>query len=160
MFEEKDIIGDAVRRAVKLFQQRKRGDVVAWAEINETAGFDKTSPHWSQFDKRFRRDFRRDTGIVLWPVNGVGLQLLTVKDQLHMRSIARARRATRQMTRDLIELRAIPDRELSDHDRQVKYRKIDQSRQARRGVLYSARLGHVLARPNKTGMPRPVAAAK
>lgn len=153
MFVEKDIIGDAVRRSVKLFAQYHRGEIVGWEEIEETAGFDRFSPHWHAFSKRARRDFREETGIVLWPVTGIGLELLTIKDQLHRRSISRQRRATRQMTRDLIELRAIPDRELSEHDRRLKYSKIDRARQARRSVLYAVRVSHILARPSSTGVP-------
>lgn len=154
MFDEKDIIGDAVKRALKLFRTHTRGETVPWEEIEETAGFDRESPHWRQFDKRTRRDFRRETGIVLWPINGTGLQLLSVHDQLHMRSIARQRRATRQMTRDVVELKAIPDSELGSHDRRVKHQKIEQARSGRRAVVASLRAGHTLMRPDRIGLPR------
>lgn len=155
MFDAKDIIGDAVKRAVKLFSARTRGDVVAWVEIETTAGFTRESPHWRQFDKRVRRDYRRASGVVLWPVNGTGLKLLTTDEQLNMRSIARQRRALRQMTRDIVELQSLPDKELTDHQRNTKHRKIDQARTARRAVLYSDRLGHQLAKPTEIGIPRP-----
>jgi hypothetical protein len=82
MFEEKNEIGDAVTRAMEFFKTRKRLDVVPWRAIEELAGFDRLHPHWVQFNKRFRRDFLRETGILVWPVNGVGLELVSHKDQL------------------------------------------------------------------------------
>lgn len=154
MFEPKDVISDAVASAVKIITPRKRGEIIAWEQIETAAGFGRESPHWGAFNKRMRRQVRQDTGIVLWPVNGIGLKLLSTEEQLHMRSIARQRRAIRQMTRDLVELKALPDKELSDHQRTVKYRKIDQGRTARRAVLYSDKLAHMLSKPSTRDVPR------
>jgi hypothetical protein len=153
MFEAKDIIGDAVRRAVKLFAARKRGDVVAWAEIEATAGFGKDSPHWVAFNKRFRRDFLNASGIAVWPVSGTGLQLCTHEFQLKHLPLARQRRACRQFTKSLNAVLSLPDKELTDHQRVMKSHKIEQLRAARRKVLHSVRLGHLFLRPSNTGIP-------
>ena len=155
MFEAKDVIGDAAKRAVALFESHTRGDVVPWQAVFAAAGFDRNSPHWTQFNKRFRRDFREKTGIVVWPVNGVGLKLLTPKEQLEIPLARRQSRALRQVRRGLKELAALPVELLSDHEQEVRRRKLDQARAASRAVLYSVRLGHKLLKPTDNGIPRP-----
>ena len=160
MFASKDVISDAVARVVSLLSPHKRGDVVSWEQIETAAGFERESTHWSAFNRRMRKCFRQNTGIVLWPVNGIGLKLLTTDEQLNMRSISRQRRAIRQLTRDVIELKALPDSELSDHQRNAKRRKIDQTKNARRAVIYSDRLAHQLMRPIDTGMPRRISPSR
>lgn len=154
MFDAKDIIGDAVKRTVALFSQHKRGDVIPWQTIESISGFSRESPHWTQFNKRFRRDFRKETCIVVWPINGVGLKLLTHLEQLTVPLQKRQARALKQVRRGMKELAALPDAELTDHQRSVKHRKLDQAKTASRAVLYSARLGHQLAKPTDTGVPR------
>lgn len=145
----------AVAAVLDIARQHKRGDLIPWPTIERAAGFVRYTQHWSAFIVRLKRDFRQATGVVLWAEPNAGLRLLSVADQLHARSIKRQQRATRQLTRDLVELDSLPPAELSDHERQVKARKIDQARAGRRGVLYSLRIGHQLARPTDSGIPRP-----
>lgn len=154
MFEEKAVITAAVERAVALFARHKRGDVVPWAAVEKAAGFPRFSPHWTQFNKRFRRDFRDQTGIEVWPVAGVGLKLCTPQEQLTDVPQKRQARSLRQMGRGIAALKALPNEELTAHEQTVKFRKIDQARQARNAVLYSVRLGHKLAKPSSPGIPR------
>lgn len=158
MFDAKDVIGEAVARAVKLFAAHKRGDIVPWSQVEAVAGFTRESPQWTQFNKRFRRDFRRASGVVVWPVNGVGLKLLTHAEQLVVPLQKRQARALRQVTRGMKELGSLPDAELTEHQRAAKHRKLDQAKAARRAVLYSQRIGHKLARPSSPDLPRPVPA--
>lgn len=154
MFNAKDVITDAVNRATGAMAAYKRGDVVAWQLIESLAGFARYTQHWPAFMRRVKRDVRRGRGITLVAVNGVGLKLETANEQLHDRSIRRHRRACRQMRMDIVELQALPDRELTVHERTAKHRKIDQAKHGRRAVLYSLRLGHTLAKPSSTGIPR------
>lgn len=155
MFEAKDIIGDAVARAVKLFAAHKRGDVIPWATIESAAGFDKESPHWTAFNQRFRRDFERNHGIAVWPVTGVGLKLCTHEFQLLELPLLRQKRACRQFTRSMRAVTALPDKELTTHQRVLKSQKLEQLRSGRRKVLHSVKLGHQLAKPTTSDMPRP-----
>lgn len=155
MFTAKDIIGNAVDAAVAAFLTLPRGVVIPWGEIEAVAGFDRESPHWRQFDKRWRRRFLRTTGVHLGPVNGVGLKLLTTQEQLHDRSVMRHRKAYRQLHREAVELAALPDAELTTHQRDVKHRKIDRVQEVQRVVSASNNLAHLLARPSSSGMPRP-----
>lgn len=154
MFDAKQAITNAVQSALTLFGQHVRGDVVTWAAIDQTTGIDRGSSHWTAFNKRFRRDFLNSTGIALWPVAGVGLQLCTLSFQLKELPLLRQRRAVRQYTKSLNAVRSIPDAELSTHQRMVKSHKIDQLRAARRKVLASLRASNVLAKASSHGLPR------
>ena len=153
MFEAKDVIGEAVSRAVTLFTSHTRGDVVPWALIEAAAGFGRLSPHWAQFNKRFRRDFRNRSGVEVWPVPGVGLKLCTPDEQIRDVPERRQARSLRQLTRAVAAVKAMPDRELTDHQRVFKSHKLAQAREARRAVLQSVRLGHKLAKPSSSGLP-------
>lgn len=146
VFKAKDIISEAVERALELFRGYARGHVVPWLLIEETTGLSRESSHWTAFNKRFRRDFLNETGVLVWPVAGEGLKLVTEQEQLGRCQDARRRRSLRQLTRAVTELRALPDDSLSEHERSVKQAKLDQSRTARRAVLYATRAGDILTR--------------
>ena len=157
-FEPKDIIGDAVTRGLILVRERSRGDVVAWEDFEQAAGFDRFSPHFTQFLKRVRRDFLDSNGVKLFPVNGVGLKLMTITEQVT--DMSRQRRAYRQTKRALRELKAIPDNQLTAHQKMMKYQKIERARMDGRTNLHSIRIGFKLARPSRSGMPKPAVSAK
>jgi hypothetical protein len=72
---------------------------------------------------------------------------LRVDDTLHRRSIARHRRAVKQLTKDMRELDALPDAELTDRQRELKARKVAASREERRAVLRGLRAAHSLLKP-------------
>lgn len=158
MFTAKDVITNAVNDTMKLLRTRKRGDTATWAELERAAGFTRESPHWTAYDRRFRRDFLNESGIKLFAVNGVGLKLMTHEEQLFDKS--RQQRANRQLWRGNKELTALPSRELSDHQRQIKSRRLDVGHNARRVALYTAVLAGKLSRPTSNGIPkrRPVTA--
>lgn len=160
MFDAVDEIGTAVARGLRLLADHKRGDTVGWSAIEAAAGFARDTQHWPQFFKRLRRDFLNRAGVCLWPVNGVGMKLLTVAEQLNERAASRRRRAVRQMTRDRQELQAIPSSELNNSQKYQRAAQLEYAKAARRAVMASVRKGNVLVRENKSGVPRvrPVAA--
>lgn len=155
MFDPKDRITNAVAAVTECVVARNRGAIVAWKEVEQKAGFRRGETHWSAFVRRLKRDLREKHGLTLCAVKSVGYKIETVDEQLNDRSIRRHRRARRQVDLDVKELAALPNDLLSDHQRTVKHRKIDQGKTARRAVDYSLRLGHQLAKPSSTGMPRP-----
>lgn len=160
MFDENDVIGAAVGRCLVLLRDFKRGDVLPWKRIESAAGFERYSTHWTQFLKRVRRDFLASSGITLWPVSGVGLKLHTHQEQLHDRDLSRQRRALRQQSKNVAELRATPDHELTDHQREAKARKLENARAGRKKILAGVRLAHALMRPSSSGVPRAKPATK
>lgn len=141
-------IAPAVGRALKLLKGRQRGDVVLWEALEAVAGFGRADGPWTHFNRVLRRRFLKDTGILVWPVAGEGLQLVSCEDQLHRCQFARQRRARRQLTRAIVELKALPNSELSAHDRIVKHRKLEQARTARKAIKYSLQVVTVLNRPS------------
>jgi hypothetical protein len=154
MFDTNDFITKAVQAVTSLILSRERGAVLAWPDVEGSAGFTRRSSHWSAFVRRLKRDLRDNSGLTLHALPGVGYKIETVDEQLNARAIRRHRRARRQLDADVKELAALPDTLLSDHQRGVKHRKIDQGKTARRAVDYSLRLGHKLAKPSQTGLPR------
>ena len=153
LIESKDVINDAVTRGLAFLAGFKRGDTVPYAALDAVAGFDRDSPHWGSFRRRVGRDLLNTRGILIRPVPNVGWRLLD-KDA-HVLDLTRPKKAGRQMTRQIIELSALPDKELSDHQRNVKHRKLDLAKSGRRAVRYTTRVGHMLARPRVPDLPRP-----
>lgn len=154
LFAEVPEVRKAVGRALMLFSERKRGEVVPWADIEGAAGFERYTRHWSAFWSRLRRDFMGRTGICLWPEVNVGAKLLTIEEQLNARAVHRRRKAFRQLRRDQRELDALPNAELSDRQREVKARQLSAAREAKRQVLRQLRVGHALSKPSSSGQPR------
>lgn len=152
--EAKPEIAAGVSAVLALFRRRGRGQTVTYAEIEKAGDIDRESKSWGALVKRIKREVRREKGQTLVAVPNVGYRIETVTEQLHDRSIRLQRQATRRITRDITETDALPDAELSDHQRVVKHRKVDQAKTARRSVLYSLRLGHSLSKPTSNGMPR------
>lgn len=140
----KDVITDAVGRAVELAAGYSRGQVIPWVQI-EAAGFPRDHTHYPAFSRRFRAAVRSTRGINMHAVPGVGLKLLTLEEDVNTRSLGRRRRASRQLWRDSEELRAIPDAELPEKLKDMKYRRIDGTRVARRKVLQAERIAAALA---------------
>lgn len=157
-FEEKQAIKGAVAAALELLRKHKRGDVVPWAAIEGAAGFERYTRHWAAFLKRTRRDFMGETGICLWPVTDVGMELLTTQDQLITRSAKRRRKALRQMRRDVKELAAIPDADLTSRQKVLRANQVAAGREGARQVNRQLRLTQILAKPSSSGQPRPVMA--
>lgn len=148
-------VAAAVDRAVKLIRSGyRRGDVAPWAEIEGAAGFARGSQHWPAFRHRLLRDFRRQTGIVLWPQNGVGWKLLTVDEQLRERSQKRHRRARRQLHKDAVELAALPDSELSARQREERARRVEAAREKVRDIERVRRRGEALLAATVSTLPR------
>lgn len=153
MFKRKKEVQDAIDRVLVLLRRHKRGDTVGWPEVEHAAGFARYTTHWSAMMQRLRRTFLRVDRISLWAVTDVGLRLHTIEEQLYSRSIKRQRKALKQMTWERKELSALPDRLLTERQRQDKYRKLSQVRDSRNSVLRSVRLAHVLAKPTGGGVP-------
>lgn len=151
-FAAKDVITDAVNRTVSLITPHPRGAVVSWHDIESAAGFERYSTHWTQFLKRVRAEILESRGIKLVAVNGVGLRLMSVDQQILDQS--RPRKALRQFTRAKKEIAAVPDEELSDHQRVAKSVKIEAARKGRKAVLAAVRTGSKLMKPSDTGLPR------
>jgi hypothetical protein len=152
IIKAKDVVSDAVARVIRLAAGYARGQVIPWILIEQVAGFDRESTHWPAVDRRWRRELRKTRGITTEAVPGVGLKLHTVNDQVNRRSEKRRARASRQLSRDAEELRATPDRELTQSLKDQKYRRLHNSRDARRKVMMAERIERTLSRTRDAGL--------
>ena len=153
MFKAKDEITNAVSNVFTLVQKYARGEVIPWYMIETAAGFERYTTHWSSFIKRLKDRVGEELGIVLWAVKGVGLEVMNNDRHIHDRSISRQRRATKQLHKDIKELKYLPDKNLTEHQREAKRRKIDRAKHARNSVLYSLKVGHILRKEKEDQKP-------
>jgi hypothetical protein len=142
---------------MEVMKEYNRGDIVPWERIEQAAGFERYTLHWSAFSRRFRRDYMRQTGICLWPVgqNG-GLELLTKDKQLTWRAAKRRLKAVRQFSKDRRELQSMPDADLTDRQRVIKARQLEACSKGRREALRQVRVTQALCKPTSSGQPRPI----
>jgi len=159
LFEQKDVITEAVERTKKLLARFRRGQVCPWEALEEAAGFDRNSPHWSAYRARLIRDFRHETGIELDPVYGVGWKLPTVVEQMHDLVMKRERRAVRQAFRAIKVLKAIPDKEMTQHQRESRAVRLSIAREAHRRMKLGSRRVSMLGQPTSSGLPQRRAAS-
>lgn len=157
LFHEDGTIEAAVGRVLDVLRPMQRGEILLWATIEVYAGFDRESPHWSAFRHRLLRDFRKETGIVLWPVKIVGWKLLTIDEQINWRSRKRMRRAARQLHRDMIELRAIPDAQMTDRQRQERAVREQRAHSQMLAVRRAARVQDMFGQAHRSTRPKPTA---
>lgn len=149
-----DEIDCALSRGLAVFKGRPRGTLVPWHELESAIGFERYTLHWPALWFRLKRDFRRQTGVVLWAVNGKGAKLLTLDEQLAWRSRKRHKRAARQLQKDQVELASLPDAELSDRQRWEKSVRLDMARRRRNDIYTSLRRADRLTQPSAVSQPR------
>lgn len=153
--EKSDVIRSAVERVIDVLRPMKRDQVLPWAAVESLAGFDRLSPHWSTFRHRLLRDFRKETGIVLWPVRALGWKLLTVEEQLSWRSRQRRRRAARQLHRDEVELLSIPDDQLNKNQQVERAIRAQRARQQMLSVRRSNKVEDGFGQSRRATRPVP-----
>lgn len=158
-FERKAAVTAGVEAAVRLLASLTRGDVLTWAEIERGTGFHRGHTHWGAFVRRLKAASLA-AGVCLWATPNVGFRLLTNDEALNWRQRQRQKRAARQLIRDVKELRAVPDKELSTHQRVAKSARIDLSRDALRRVRGAAAKAAILSKPSGSDMPRARLGAK
>lgn len=153
IFERKDNITEAVERTLKLLSRFHRGQVCPWEAIEEAAGFERYSQHWPAFRVRLIRDFRKQTGIELDPVWGVGWKLPTIPEQMHEVVLKKERRAVRSANRAVRILKAIPDADMTLEERQSRSIRLGIAREAARRMRLGSRRVSLLGQPTSSGVP-------
>lgn len=154
LFTRKKVITEAVDRAMLMLEPLKRGQVAPWEGLESAAGFNRTSPHWASFRLRLLRDFRRKTGIVLWPMHGEGWKLLTIDEQIRWRNQKRMKRAARQLRRNTIELQAISNTEMSTRQLMERQWRAEASHREMKSVRKAAKSYETPSQGTKSSQPR------
>lgn len=153
-FTEVELIRTAIGSAMSLLRQAKRGQLVLWAVIEHESMISRESQHWPQFWRRLQRDFRRETGIVMWAKRGTGVKLLTIDEQITWRSRKRHRKAARQLFKDIVELEAMPVEQLTERQQHERSMRVRIAKQQRKEVLLSCRIDDAINRGAATDPSR------
>lgn len=156
LYERSEFVDAAVSKMLSLLVSQTRGNLILWETVEKTIGFERYTLHWPAFWHRLRRDFLKQTGIALWAVRDVGVRLLTTQDQIIWRADVRRKKAFRQLGRDQKELVAIKDVDLTEHQRILKTRQIQATKEMRRSIRRQVALSEAMSRPSASGLPRPL----
>ena len=154
MFESVGEIREGVEKVHELFAGRSRGEVVPHDEIEAILGITRHTGRWKTILDRVRARLQREDGIATWPEVGVGYKLLTVREQIEELPGWRLARAARQSRRGLRSVAAIPNTDLTQHQRRVRQAHVDAMRRATAAVARHRREMDVLTKPREH-MPRP-----
>lgn len=155
---EKDVLKEMANAAYERAKELDRGDVIPWEAIEEAAGIERYSEHWTSVIKKLKRKFLDERGIALWAVAGVGLKLTTKDEQLNLITVKRQRRAVRQMSRSLQELGALPSLELTNNQRRLQAYRLDEMHRTRRLMKRSIRHQGEEVRKTEVNPRRPLPA--
>jgi hypothetical protein len=131
----------------------KRGEVIPHAMIAGLTGMVKDSDEWKWMIVRLKKMFLRQLNIVLWSSHKEGYKLLTHQEQLVFAPQKRTKKAIRQINKSIKETAALPDRELSDHQRNMKYNQLRAAAESRREVRSRQRTQEIFSKPTE-GLPR------
>jgi hypothetical protein len=156
VFETKPVILDLAELLYARAGQLDRGDVLRTEEVEVVTGCVRYEDCWTTLLKKFRRLMLDRRHIALWPVPGVGYRLCTKDEQLNLITVARQRRAARQLSRSLREVGAMPNRELTLHQQRVRALKVRQMLATRRQIKAQVREQERTTRRSDTPPPRPV----
>lgn len=124
-FEENKDISKAIEKMLAYCRTKKRGDVIPWPTVFEVTGIEYRGEHWQAFKTRFEKRLRRETGIALLLGAHGGFHLCTIEEQQFENPRRRRMRSMRNSRRMVSELRALPDVELTLHQRQMKNQNIE-----------------------------------
>jgi hypothetical protein len=154
VFEPIDAITRQVEAVYELFGQCIRGDVVPHYQIRAILGVEPHEGRWDHVVNRVRARVQDERGIATWPETTVGYRLLTANEQVEDLPRWRLKKAARQACKARRSVEALPDANLSDHQRRVKRAQIEALRKATSEVRKQMRIQEVVARRPQVN-PRP-----
>lgn len=155
MFEEKEIITEAVNALYAICEGIERGGYLLNAQVADVTGCEPHTGIWKQVIKKLRRQILDERGITLWPEKGVGLRFLTALETVQtVVPRARRRRALRQVRFGLESVNAVPSRELTAHQRRVRAMQVETLTKAKRDILDNMAQESVFLKKT-AALPRP-----
>lgn len=115
MFEEK--YAAEAEETWETVKNYTRGDIIPWSVIELAMNRARTETGGWTIIKRLRERLLHDREICTLPEDTVGLRLLTDQEAASELPIMRQKKAYRQVSRCLREIRAVNRGNLSDHER-------------------------------------------
>ena len=129
-FEADELITERVNALLALVKGAARGDFFSFAALESAADLVRYEGQWSATLDRFRKELLRRHGVTLQNERGAGYFIATVPQQIFDQSEDRTRRAMGQARRTVATLDAIPDDELTAHQRVARARIAEEARRA------------------------------
>jgi len=142
----------AINDVYQLTEGLRRGDVLAHEDISRVLGLEPHEGRWSYIVHKALRRLERMRGIAYWPERTVGYRLLTKADQLLMPTW-RLKRAQRQVRRGRKSLMALPEAELTNHQRRVRALTIEGLKEIERSQRNDIKIYTSMSTPTG-GVPR------
>ncbi len=139
MFTAKDEYTIMLGACMKIALARSRGDTIAHEEIEKAAGIKRDAPQWGHLIQKLKRKLRKESGITVWSVPGIGYKLCTRDEQLNEVSENLLKQSVRRSSRAIAEVDALPIRELDMTQRRVKHYRMNAMRKQRQLMRASIR---------------------
>lgn len=130
-----------------------RGGVIVWEVIEKATGATRDESKTKSLVAKLKRRMERERGITLWSTPGVGYRLCTAAEQLVECSERRSRRAARQLRKGIEHVAAIPDGDLTSHQRTVRTQRVESNRRALRQVRASRKADAAFLKPTNGSRP-------
>jgi hypothetical protein len=157
MFERNEAIVAMVEKLWLLARPLDRGDVLTHDAIQGALGVGPHEGSWDHVVGKLRARLRKERGIATWPEVGVGYRLCTKEEQLDMIPEERAKKARRQFRRAEADVRALPVKGLSQHQKRLRAEQLKCLKAAREESASQARRAKLFGRRRET--PPPFASA-
>ena len=132
----------------------ERNEVLTHEVIREILEVEPREGHWDYCIIKLKRRMEAERGITIWSEYGIGYRLLTKDEQLTFVPRMRFRRARRQYRKAQRSVAALPDRQLTVHQRRVKHAQEEAIRLSMERLADDARRQAILMRPVEA-RPRP-----
>lgn len=101
-----------VRALMEKFGDRKRGDLIEYADIEKVADIQRGTARWNTVTQRFLREMREQKAIHLKCEMNTGYRLCTPDQQLRA-GVDRGKRAHKQLAKGVRIIEVIPDKDLA-----------------------------------------------
>jgi hypothetical protein len=109
-----------VEEVYRLFAEAPRGTCVAYADIEQAAGLERSDPNWGYLTRQLKHLVRQRRRAELVCRRAYGYELATVTTQLHELPRQHIRRAQRQLDRGYQSLALLSANELSPEQQRFR----------------------------------------
>lgn len=131
-----------------------RGDTLLYADMERLSGLRRyISPQWSALVRKVKRALLRDRKIALLPIRSVGYRFCLPEEQVNVIADMRLKKSSRQLTRTISEVGAVPASELTVHQQRTQTFRVDSTKQVRSALRRASKDQKNAASPTPT-LPR------
>lgn len=144
----------AVGRCFEFAAELQRGDLFTYHDLERLSGFKKDGPHWGSFKRRLRARILNELKTDTWFQPNAGLLMLKKDDQLKFIPRHRRKKMRTQCNKTRASVAALPDKELTATQRQLKSLELEETRRVRCQALAADRAVKALRAGGGSKQPR------